>query len=131
MSKQTSIFQCKGFSRTIKHQGQLIDISMQPPKKTKIIKCSYCDDTFKNNQGLSIHLKCKHSGEYVASKMESNPSKKICFKNSLKQECQERSVVKDVLGKLVDDVVKAEVEAKNVVNKTKKIGTKRKGKKVM
>ena len=82
MSKQTSIFQFKGFKRfkrTILHQGQVVDISSQPPQKKNLLKCSYCDETFKSAQGLSIHVKCKHAHDYV-KEMNTDSSHKIVFK---------------------------------------------------
>ena len=40
MSKQTSIFRFKVFKRTVVHQGQVLDISNQPPQKRKLLKCN-------------------------------------------------------------------------------------------
>ena len=79
MSKQTSIFQFKGFKRTIVHQGQVLDFSNQPPQKRKLLKCPHCDETFKNTQGLSIHVKCKHLNECV-KEINTNRSSIIKFK---------------------------------------------------
>ena len=79
MSKQTSIFQFKGFKRTILHHGQILDISNQPPQKRKLLKCPHCDEKFKSTQGLSIHVKCKHLNECVKH-LTTNRSSKIQFK---------------------------------------------------
>ena len=114
MSKQTSIFQFKGFKRTIAHQGQAVDISSQPPQKN-LLKCSYCDETFKSAQGLSIHLKCKHAQDYV-KEMKIDSSNKIEFKKVEKQDSFDNVEVKELLEKLVDAVVKAETEVVEIVD---------------
>ena len=107
MSKQTSIFQFKGFKRTIVHQGQVKDISSQPPQKKNLLKCSYYDETFKSEQGLSIHVKCKHAHDYV-KEMKTDSSNKIEFKKVEKQDSFDNSEVKELLEKLVDAAVKVE-----------------------
>ena len=117
MSKQTSIFQFKGFKRTI-HQGQYI--SNEPPKQMNLLEYPHCEEIFKNNQGLSSHVKCKHANEYV-KEMKTNTSGKIPFKKSEKQDHFE---VKEVLEKLVDDVVKAETEVVEGVHENKMKGNK-------
>ena len=47
MSNQTAISQFKEVKRTIVHQGQVLDISNQPPQKRKLLKCSHCAETLK------------------------------------------------------------------------------------
>ena len=79
MSKQTSIFRFKVFKRTVVHQGQVLDISNQPPQKRKLLKCPHCGETFKSTQGLSIYVKCKHLNECV-KELNTNRSSKIEFK---------------------------------------------------
>ena len=116
MSKQTSIFQFKGFKRTIVHQGQVLDISNQPPQKRKLLKCPHCDETFKSTQGLSIHVKCKHLNECV-KEINTNRSSKIEFKQVEKQDNFE---VKELLEKMVDHVVKSEKEVIEVADEDKK-----------
>ena len=49
-----------GFIKRVSHRGVwneiiLPDISEQPK-----LECPHCDDKFKNQQGLTVHLKCKH-----------------------------------------------------------------------
>ena len=130
MSKQTSIFQFKGFKRfkrTILHQGQVVDISSQPPQKKNLLKCSYCDETFKSAQGLSIHVKCKHAHDYV-KEMNTDSSHKIVFKKVEKQDSFYNFEVKELLEKLVDAVVKAETEVVEIVDEKNKLAvSKRKG----
>ena len=127
MSKQTSIFQFKGFKGTIAHQGQVVDISSQPPEKKNLLKCSYCDETFKSAQGLSIHVKCKHAHDYV-KEMKTDSSNKIEFKKVEKQDSFDNFEVKVLLEKLVDAAVKAETEVVEIVDeKNKPAVSKRKG----
>ena len=38
----------------------------------------HCDEILQNNQGISIHVKCKHLNDYV-KEMKTNPSGKIHF----------------------------------------------------
>ena len=85
MSKQTSIFWFKVFKRTIVHQGQVLDISNQPPQKRKLLKYPHCDEIFKSTQGLSIHVKCKHLNECV-KEINIDRSSKIEFKQVEKQD---------------------------------------------
>ena len=115
MSKQTSIFQFKGFKRTIVHQGQVLDISNQPPQKRKLLKCPHCDATYKSTQGLSIHVKCKHLNECV-KEINTNRSSKIEFKQVEKQDNFE---VKELLENMVDHVVKFEKEVIEAVDEDK------------
>ena len=118
MSKKTNIFQFKGFKRfkrTIVHQGQVVDISSQPPQKKNLLKCSYCDETFKSAQGLSVHVKCKQAHDYV-KEMKTDSSHKIVFKKVEKQDSFDNFEVKELLEKLVDAVVKAETEVVEIVD---------------
>ena len=127
MSKQTSIFQFRGFKRTIVHQGQVVDISIQPPEKQNLLKCSYCDETFKSAQGLSIYVKCKHAHDYV-KEMKTDSSNKIELQKVEKQDSFDNFEVKELLEKLVDAVVKAETEVVKIVDeKNKPAVSKRKG----
>ena len=118
MSKQTSIFQFKGFKRTIVHQGQVVDIRSQPPQKN-LLKCSYCDETFKSAQGLSIHVKCKHAHDYV-KEMKTGSSNKIEFKKVEKQDSFDNFKVRELLEKLVDAAVKAETEVVEIADEKNK-----------
>ena len=127
MSKQTSIFQFKGFKRTIVHQGQVVGISSQPPQKNNLLKCSYCDERFKSAQELSVHVKCKHAHDYV-KEMKTDSSSKVEFKKVEKQDSFDHFEVKELLEKLVDAVVKAETEVVEIVDeKNKPAVSKRKG----
>ena len=116
MSKQTSIFQFKVFKRITVHQGQVLNISNQPPQKRKLLKCSHCDEVFKSTQGLSIHVKCKYLKECV-KEINTNRSSKMEFKQVEKQDNLE---VKKLLEKMVDHVVKSEKEVTVVADEDKR-----------
>ena len=127
MSKQTSNFQFKGLKRTIVHQGQVVDISSQPPQKKNLLKYSYCDERFKSAQELSIHVKCKPAHDYV-KEMKTDSSNKVEFKNVEKQDSFDHFEVKELLEKLVDAVVKAETEVVEIADEESKPAiSKRKG----
>ena len=57
MPKQKSVFEFKGFKRSIKHQGQTVNISDQPPPKKKLFVCLHCCEKFQDNAGFTVHLK--------------------------------------------------------------------------
>ena len=101
MLNQTSIFQFKGFKRTILHQGQVLDISNQPPQKRKLLKCLHCDETFKSTLELSIHVKWDHLNECVKEINTNRSSSKIQFRKVKKQHDFE---VKELLEKMADHV---------------------------
>ena len=116
MSRQTSIFQFKGFKRTTAHQSQVLDISNQLPQKRKLLKCPHCDKTFKSTQGLSIHVKCKHLNVCV-KEINTNRSSKIEFKLVEKEDNFE---VKEFLEKMGHHVVKSEKEVTEVADEDKR-----------
>ena len=116
MSNQTAISQFKEVKRTIVHQGQVLDISNQPPQKRKLLKCSHCAETFKSTQGLSIRAKCKHLNECV-KEIDTNRSRKIEFKQVEKQDKIE---VKELLEKMVGHAVKSEKEVIEVADEDKR-----------
>ena len=102
MSRQISIFQFKGFKRTIiVHQSQVLDISNQLPQRRKLLKCPHCDEAF-----IRANVKCKHLNKCV-KEINTNRSNKIEFKLVQKQDNFE---VKEFLEKMADHVVKSEKE---------------------
>ena len=63
MSKKQAILAAFGFTKSVSHRGQ--ETAIEIPKTVSIeekykLKCLYCMQTFKNQQGLSVHIKCKH-----------------------------------------------------------------------
>ena len=61
-----------GFIKHVSHRGVwneiiLPDISEQPK-----LECPHCDDKFKNQQGLTVHLKCKHGNISESTNVEIN-----------------------------------------------------------
>lgn len=96
---QRSIFSFKGFTRSINHNGENVDIShAKPGVKRKKLFCEYCNEEFANQQGLSIHIKCKHSTP--AKKPKKNPFSE--------KQTKEQEVVKDILYGVINKVVKLE-----------------------
>ena len=61
--KQTTLA-AFGFSKTVKHRGRDI-ISKVVSETVYELKCHHCMKGFKNQQGLSVHLKCKHAANNV------------------------------------------------------------------
>ena len=51
------------FTQHVKHKGKRVKVDI-PPYVTScdadLIKCLHCDMKFKNQQGLSVHVLCKH-----------------------------------------------------------------------
>ena len=52
-----------GFSKKIIHRKKETKVEMPAytEEETKRIKCSHCKARFTNQQGLSLHIKCKHA----------------------------------------------------------------------
>ena len=52
-----------GFTKKLTHRGNevVVDIPKTVQDETeKRIKCLHCDEKFLNQQGLSVHIMCKH-----------------------------------------------------------------------
>ena len=63
MSKKQATFAAFGFTKSVLHKGQ--ETAIEIPKTVSIeekykLKCLCCMQTFKNQQRLSVHIKCKH-----------------------------------------------------------------------
>ena len=101
LPKQKSLFEFKGFKRTIEHQGQTVDINHQPPPpKKKLLDCPHCCEKFQNNTGFTVHLKYKHTHEYAASNKIS--FEKVDDGQNVKKE------VRSLISKLVEIVAEEE-----------------------
>ncbi len=50
------------FTKKADHRGKTIEIPSptEAPDESPKLKCSHCNDMFTNQQGLSVHLICKH-----------------------------------------------------------------------
>ena len=59
--KQTTLA-AFGFTKSVLHRGQetAIDIPKTVSEDEYQLECVHCPKTFKNQQGLSVHIKCKH-----------------------------------------------------------------------
>ena len=54
-----------GFRKTVIHVGAAVNVeipNLVEDVPAKRLKCSECEKYFVNNQGLSVHLKCAHTG---------------------------------------------------------------------
>ena len=53
-----------GFTKKIVHRGKQQEVKIpnfiDAEEAIKLISCLHCSQNFKNQQGLSIHIKCKH-----------------------------------------------------------------------
>ena len=65
MKRQTTLAKY-GFTKKIIHRESSVEVKI--PNFTKAnerkIHCNFCTEKFINEQGYSVHLKCKH-GRYV------------------------------------------------------------------
>ena len=61
MSKQTTLA-AFGFTKKINHRGieQTVEMPLVYKDIEKKLECHFCKKMFFNNQGLSVHLKCRH-----------------------------------------------------------------------
>ena len=97
MSKKQRTLADFGFTKTIIHRGNEMKvdipnrISDSPPK----LKCPNCEQTFLNQQGLSIHILCKHS---ATNKKENNDPSGSCKRKIIDTEegkSQEESIIEE------------------------------------
>ena len=63
--KQTTLFNTKGFTKTVKHRGEDIDVSDRCAKFTEddpalLVKCDKCPSKFKTTQALRSHDTWSH-----------------------------------------------------------------------
>jgi len=63
MSKKQATLAAFGFTKSVLHRGTetIINIPKTVSAEEYKLKCLDCMQTFKNQQGLSVHLKCKHN----------------------------------------------------------------------
>ena len=54
-----------GFTKKVVHRGKQQEVKIpnfiDAEEAIKLISCLHCSQKFKNQQGLSIHIKCKHA----------------------------------------------------------------------
>ena len=62
MSKKQTTLAAFGFTKSATHRGQktTIDLPKTVSEETYKLKCLLSMQGFKNQQGLSVYLKCKH-----------------------------------------------------------------------
>ena len=53
---------CFGFTKKVQHRGEMVnvDIPDNVEETEALLACQFCSKGLKNNQGLSVHLKCVH-----------------------------------------------------------------------
>lgn len=92
-----------GFSKKRLHRGKLVSVEIPTyaQETTTLLKCDLCPKRFKNNQGLSVHMKCIH--EVVGSSSTEND---LSFKSKSvsKQTVNVEREVGYVLNSLIDKV---------------------------
>ena len=56
---------CFGFTKKVVHREKKQEVKIpnfiDAEEVVKLISCLHCPQKFKNQQGLSIHIKCKHA----------------------------------------------------------------------
>ena len=62
MSKKQATLAAFGFTKAVSHRGKetVVNIPKTTSEDEYKLKCKHCSQTFKNQQGLSVHVKCKH-----------------------------------------------------------------------
>lgn len=80
MSKKQSTLAAFGFTKTITHRGHdtTVDIPKKVPKETFKLTCQYCMQGFKNQQGLSVHVMCKHADTSAGLQLPSSTDEPLC-----------------------------------------------------
>ena len=62
------------FMKRVTHRGEQVEVALPMfAEENEFIKCIYCEHSFKSQQGLSLHVICKHP----ESKNTSETSHKI------------------------------------------------------
>lgn len=63
MKRQTTLGKF-GFTKKINHRNTSVEVKIEDYVEVDNarIKCDFCSSKFINEQGYSIHLKCKHPG---------------------------------------------------------------------
>ena len=83
MSKQSTLA-AFGFTKIITHRGKETNVTI--PKTVSEeefnLKCQHCMQRFKNQQGLSVHLKCKQPAAIVMPQTPSSEKSKTQTKQS-------------------------------------------------
>ena len=94
--KQTTLFNTKGFTKTIKHQGEDIDVSDRCTKFTEddpalLMKCDKCPSKFKTTQALRSHDTWAHQLPILKPGAAGDQSMKAMLSPASKK----RSIIED------------------------------------
>ena len=105
-----------GFTKKVQHRDKTVcvDIPLEAPDETKKLNCDYCVEHFKNQQGLTVHMKSKHTDSF--------PKRKKRSLNGIRPPSD-----KDEVKSVIPDLVKAVVlEVKQNIHDEKSVLSERK-----
>ena len=111
-----------GFIKRVSHRGVLNEIILPDISEQPKLECPHCDDKFKNQKGLTVHLKCKHGNITESANVEINnvpltssiaeieqfsnvDSEELQLGVSEAQDIQMSHLLKDPVVKVVDDSI--------------------------
>lgn len=60
MSKKQKTLGFFGFTKSVKHRGNTTKVQIPDDAHETFLVCKYCRKSFRNQQGLTVHIKCIH-----------------------------------------------------------------------